>query len=94
MRCHCVRNVGAISQTIFRTAAAILRKWAGYETIGSCAVKTIHHRDRVVTSTYCKVQNVTNHSASGEPVMFVNKNCGGPITLKSHSTVAGLELQN
>ena len=32
MRCHCTRNVDSVSQTVFRTVAAILRKRAGYET--------------------------------------------------------------
>ena len=35
MTCHCARNVDTVFQTIFRTAAAILRKWAGYETTSS-----------------------------------------------------------
>ena len=31
MTCHCTRNVDSVSQTVFRTVAAILRKRAGYE---------------------------------------------------------------
>ena len=32
---HCAKNTDSVSQTIFWTAATILRKWSGYKTIRS-----------------------------------------------------------
>ena len=47
MTCHSASNVDAVSQTIFQTAAASLRKLAGYKTRDQLSI----HMTVIITMT-------------------------------------------